>query len=81
MTRPSPTIPYTLPYGLDSCTPARVQTAKIGSMVDVNNSDDPEGLQTFYYLVQDLKVRHCGGLPSTSEGAAMRPNSTDPSRN
>lgn len=26
-------------------------------MVDVNNSDDPEGLQTFYYLVQDLKVR------------------------
>lgn len=32
------------------------QTAKIGSMVDVNNSDDPEGMQIFYYLVQDLKV-------------------------
>ncbi|GAA6013387.1 hypothetical protein JCM8202_003128 [Rhodotorula sphaerocarpa] len=32
------------------------QTAKIGSMVDVNNSDDPEGMQIFYYLVQDLKI-------------------------
>merc|ERR1712098_923322 len=30
-------------------------TSKIGSLVDVNNSKDPEGLRTFYYLVQDLK--------------------------
>ncbi|XP_015793253.1 protein mago nashi homolog [Tetranychus urticae] len=30
-------------------------TAKIGSLVDVNNSKDPEGLRTFYYLVQDIK--------------------------
>eukprot|EP01135_Chromosphaera_perkinsii_P006366 Nk52_evm95s485 gene=Nk52_evmTU95s485 len=30
-------------------------TAKIGSLVDINNSKDPEGLKVFYYLVQDLK--------------------------
>ncbi|EDQ89714.1 uncharacterized protein MONBRDRAFT_32364 [Monosiga brevicollis MX1] len=30
-------------------------TAKIGSMIEVNDSKDPEGLRTFYYLVQDLK--------------------------
>jgi hypothetical protein len=37
--------------------PANVQqTAKIGSLVDVNESEDPEGLRVFYYLVQDLKA-------------------------
>lgn len=30
-------------------------TSKIGSLVDVNNSKDSEGLRCFYYLVQDLK--------------------------
>ena len=30
-------------------------TAKIGSLLDVQSSTDPEGLRTFYYLVQDLK--------------------------
>merc|ERR1719158_1259451 len=30
-------------------------TTKIGSLIDVDNSNDPEGLRTFYYLVQDLK--------------------------
>jgi hypothetical protein len=35
---------------------ARSQTAKIGSLVDVNESEDPEGLRVFYYLVQDLKA-------------------------
>ena len=30
-------------------------TSKIGSLVDVNNSKDPDGLRGFYYLVQDLK--------------------------
>jgi len=30
-------------------------TSKIGSLVDVNGSRDPEGLRCFYYLVQDLK--------------------------
>ena len=30
-------------------------TSKIGSLVDVQNSKDPEGLRTFYYLVQDIK--------------------------
>ena len=32
------------------------ETAKIGSLVDVTDSDDPEGLRVFYYLVQDLKA-------------------------
>jgi len=32
------------------------ETAKIGSLVDVTESDDPEGLRVFYYLVQDLKA-------------------------
>lgn len=31
------------------------QTAKIGSLADVQNSKDPEGLRVFYYLIQDLK--------------------------
>ncbi|KAH9845457.1 Protein mago nashi [Teratosphaeria destructans] len=35
---------------------SRPQTAKIGSLVDVNESEDPEGLRVFYYLVQDLKA-------------------------
>ncbi|KAJ3363883.1 Protein mago nashi 2 [Allomyces arbusculus] len=30
-------------------------TSKIGSLVDIQNSSDPEGLKAFYYLVQDLK--------------------------
>jgi len=30
-------------------------TAKIGSLIDVNNAKDSEGLKCFYYLVQDLK--------------------------
>ena len=33
-----------------------LQTAKIGSLVDVTESQDPEGLRVFYYLVQDLKA-------------------------
>jgi len=32
------------------------ETAKIGSLVDVTESQDPEGLRVFYYLVQDLKA-------------------------
>lgn len=35
---------------------AFLQTAKIGSLVDVTESADPEGLRVFYYLVQDLKA-------------------------
>ncbi|KAG7948726.1 hypothetical protein I3843_13G023000 [Carya illinoinensis] len=30
-------------------------TSKIGSLVDVQSSNDPEGRRIFYYLVQDLK--------------------------
>jgi len=33
------------------------KTAKIGALVDIQDSEDPEGLRVFYYLVQDLKVR------------------------
>jgi protein mago nashi len=29
--------------------------AKIGSLLNVQQSSDPEGLRLFYYLVQDLK--------------------------
>jgi len=32
------------------------QCAKIGSIVDVNESEDPEGLRIFYYLAQDLRA-------------------------
>eukprot|EP01029_Cantina_marsupialis_P011754 TRINITY_DN2613_c0_g1_i3.p1 TRINITY_DN2613_c0_g1~~TRINITY_DN2613_c0_g1_i3.p1 ORF type:complete len:146 (+),score=33.17 TRINITY_DN2613_c0_g1_i3:160-597(+) len=28
---------------------------KIGTLIDVTESEDPEGLRAFYYLVQDLK--------------------------
>jgi protein mago nashi len=31
------------------------QTAKIGSLLDVQASQDPAGLKAFYYLIQDLK--------------------------
>jgi protein mago nashi len=31
-------------------------TAKIGSLADVTDSADPEGLRVFYYLTQDLKA-------------------------
>ncbi|KAJ3067976.1 hypothetical protein HK102_007288 [Quaeritorhiza haematococci] len=30
-------------------------TSKIGSLVDVQESKDPEGFRVFYYLIQDLK--------------------------
>lgn len=42
------------PRGCNVLTP--LQTAKIGSLVDVTESADPEGLRVFYYLVQDLKA-------------------------
>ncbi|EJT98249.1 Mago nashi protein, partial [Dacryopinax primogenitus] len=31
------------------------ETSKIGSLAEVAESEDPDGLRTFYYLVQDLK--------------------------
>ena len=33
-----------------------LKTAKIGSLNDVTESEDPEGLRVFYYLVQDLRA-------------------------
>ena len=39
-------------YGGDQVSFA---TTKIGSLLDVQNSKDTEGLRNFYYLVQDLK--------------------------
>jgi hypothetical protein len=41
---------------LTSWVLTNLQTAKIGSLVDVTDSEDPEGLRVFYYLVQDLKA-------------------------
>lgn len=35
--------------------PKPQQCAKIGSLLDVQDSKDPEGLRIFYYLVQDLR--------------------------
>ena len=35
--------------------PISFTTAKIGSLLDVQESKDPEGLRIFYYLVQDIK--------------------------
>ncbi|BCS25854.1 mago nashi family protein [Aspergillus puulaauensis] len=32
------------------------ETAKIGSIAEVSETADPEGLRVFYYLVQDLKA-------------------------
>ncbi|KAL0304040.1 UNVERIFIED_CONTAM: protein mago nashi2 [Sesamum radiatum] len=32
-------------------------TSKIGSLMDVQTSKDPEGLRIFYYLVQEAKMR------------------------
>ena len=31
-------------------------TAKIGSLNEVKESSDPEGLRAFFYLIQDLKA-------------------------
>lgn len=33
----------------------RFTCSKIGSLLDVQDSKDPEGLRIFYYLVQDLR--------------------------
>jgi len=33
----------------------QLRTSKIGCLVEVNSSKDPEGLRAFYYLIQDLK--------------------------
>ncbi|MBA0589516.1 hypothetical protein Gorai_018259 [Gossypium raimondii] len=35
-------------------------TSKIGSLVDVQSSKDPEGLRIFYYLVQFTSMGHDG---------------------
>jgi protein mago nashi len=32
------------------------RTCKIGSLLDIQSSGDPEGLKAFHYLVQDLKT-------------------------
>lgn len=33
-----------------------IKTSKLSSLVEVQDSKDPEGLRAFYYLVQDLKA-------------------------
>ena len=54
------------------------QTAKIGSLVDIQDSEDPEGLRVFYYLVQDLKVRRLRLLPEMSSLNRSSPTPTVP---
>lgn len=49
-------VPQPLRDGQHILTAGGIQTAKIGSLVDVTESADPEGLRVFYYLVQDLKA-------------------------
>ena len=44
-------------------------TAKIGSLLDVQESTDPEGLRIFYYLVQDLK---CLAFSLSARPASLR---------
>ena len=39
----------------DRCACVCPQCSKIGSLLDVQESKDPEGLRAFYFLVQDLK--------------------------
>jgi hypothetical protein len=51
------------------------QTAKIGSLVDVNESEDPEGLRVFYYLVQDLKALVFSLISLHFKVRAMKPSS------
>ncbi|TPX62169.1 hypothetical protein PhCBS80983_g00706 [Powellomyces hirtus] len=41
-------------------------TAKIGSLVDVQESKDPEGLRVFYYLIQDLKCLRSAPIETTN---------------
>ena len=53
-------------HSLRSRTLHPPQTAKLGSLVEVQDSEDPEGLRVFYYLVQDLKVRCKGGQSPTA---------------
>lgn len=33
----------------------KFETTKIGSLLDVQKAEDPEGLRVFYYLIQDIK--------------------------
>ncbi|KAF7495095.1 Protein mago nashi -like protein [Sarcoptes scabiei] len=40
---------------VNGCEHICFNTTKIGSLLDVQTSNDPEGLRCFYYLVQDLK--------------------------
>lgn len=64
------------------------ETAKIGSLNDVQDSEDPEGMRVFYYLIQDLRVRPSAagasltaadvrrGLPCLSDLAASSSRSS-----
>jgi protein mago nashi len=47
---------YSDTRGIKAQSNLHLQTAKIGSLQDVQDSSDPDGLRVFYYLVQDLKA-------------------------
>lgn len=51
-----PRLPYINVFCVCVVWLTKKQTAKIGSINDVTESADPEGLRVFYYLVQDLKA-------------------------
>ena len=57
-----------------------MQCAKIGSLLDVQESNDPEGLRIFYYLVQDLKcmVFSLIGLHFKVSEHSLAPSFTQP---
>ena len=46
-------------------------TSKIGSLVDVQSSDDPEGLRIFYYLVQVSSLFPLSILSSISDYVSL----------
>ena len=56
-------------------------TSKIGSLISVNQSKDPENLWVFYHLPWDLKCLLYGLIGYTSRGSQSRLNtSVDTSR-
>ena len=53
---------YRMVHWLYSSPTFVLQTAKIGALVDLQDSEDPEGLRVLYYLIQDLKVKRCSSF-------------------
>ncbi|URD83043.1 Adhesion regulating molecule [Musa troglodytarum] len=54
-------------------------TSKIGSLVDVQGSQDPEGLRVFYYLVQIILIKHSRHRNVWKSSTRHETRSTQPS--